>query len=69
MSELEKIVRPFQSGEKTLGQAFYTAGQLVPPNITLRYGRSGGSSKLLNTNWTFSLSSYMQRYENEKPQE
>lgn len=63
---LETIVRPAQS-EVSVPQSYYTPGQLGVPNVVLRLGKGGGG-KTLNGSISASVSSYVERFENEKPQ-
>ncbi len=65
MSDLEQIIRPFQSGQVAPPQQYFNAGQVGVPPVILRFGR-GGSGKVLNGSVSITVSSYMTQYVNEK---
>lgn len=63
----ESLVRPFQSGETAPARAYHEFGETGVPNIVMHIGRGGsGSVKTLSGSVSVSVSSYMERYENEK---
>jgi hypothetical protein len=65
MSELENIVRPFQTNEVTPAQTYYLPGQIGLPNVTLRLGR-GGSGKVLTGSYSYTQTFYCVKHEVEK---
>jgi hypothetical protein len=62
-TELESIVRPFQSGNVTPAQTYYQPGQIGVPNVILRIGRGGGGGKTLSGSSSASASYYCKKYE------
>lgn len=62
---IESLVRPFQE-EISLPRPYYPQGQRTPQNLKLRYGGGKGSVKKLGTSESASLTTYMERHENEK---
>lgn len=64
MSELESLVRPFQT-ERVDPLPYYTPGQQTPQLVILQFGRGGGG-KIANSSISASASFYCERYENEK---
>lgn len=64
MTEFESLVRPFQSGEVTPAQTYYTPGQVGVPNVILRIGRSG-SGKVMTGSDSLNESNYISKYETE----
>ena len=67
MSELESIVRPFQSGNVTPAQTYFVPGQIGVPNVILRLGRSG-AGKTLTGSYNQTATFYMTKYETERKQ-
>lgn len=65
MTELESIVRPFQTGEVTPAQTYYLPGQIGLPNVVLRLGR-GGSGKVLTGSYSYTQTFYCVKHEVEK---
>lgn len=65
MSELENIVRPFQTNEVTPAQTYYLPGQIGLPNVVLRLGR-GGSGKVLTGSYSYTQTFYCVKHEVEK---
>jgi hypothetical protein len=65
-TELESIVRPFQSGDVTPSQTYYEPGQIGVPNVILRIGRNGGGGKTLTGSESASASYYCKKYEVER---
>jgi len=65
VSELESIIRPFQSNDVTPAQTAFVPGEIGVPNIILRIGRSG-SGKVLTGSYTANESNYMTKYETER---
>ena len=64
-TELESIIRPFQTGAVTPAQTYYQPGQIGVPNVILRIGRSGGGGKILTGSFSQSATFYCVKYENE----
>ena len=64
-TELESIIRPFQTGDVTPAQTYYKPGQIGVPNVILRIGRGGGGGKTLSGSFSQSASFYCVKYENE----
>ena len=64
-TELESIVRPFQTGNITPAQTYYKPGQIGVPNVILRIGRGGGGGKTLSGSASANASYYCVKYENE----
>ena len=67
MSDLENIVRPFQTDGVDPPQQFFPAGQPSVPNIIIRAGRSG-SGRMFTESASFDASFYMTQYVNEQMQ-
>lgn len=65
MSELERIIRPFQTNENSPARPYYNAGQIGVPNVQLRIGRSG-QGKTFSGSMSATQTNYMTKYENEK---
>ncbi len=66
-TELESIIRPFQSGQTTPARTYYTPGQIGVPNVVLKIGQtaiaSGTISGGMSSGGTVSSSiSYSQTY-------
>jgi hypothetical protein len=64
-TELESIIRPFQSGNVTPAQTYYLPGQIGVPNVILRIGRGGGGGKTLSGSFSQTATFYCVKYENE----
>ena len=67
-TELESIIRPFQTGNVTPAQTYYLPGQIGVPNVILRIGRGGGGGKTLSGSFSQSASFYVKKYEVESQQ-
>lgn len=65
MSNLESIIRPFQTGDVSPPRPYFNAGQVGVPNVILRFGRSG-QGKTFTGNFSSRLNNYMTQYDNEK---
>lgn len=65
MSELESIIRPFQSRDITPSQTYFQAGELGIQNIHLELGK-GGSGKTLTGSNSTTVNTYMTKYETER---
>lgn len=65
MSELDNIVRPFQTDGVDLPEQFFPQGQPSLPNIIIRAGRSG-KGRSFNGSASVNESVYMTQYDNEK---
>src|SRR3954464_1218739 len=66
-TELESVIRPFESGRVSPSQTYYPAGQIGVPNVKLQYGRNGGG-KTLSGSYSFNESFYLDHHEAEKEQ-
>jgi hypothetical protein len=64
-SDLESIVRPFQTNQITPAQTYYAPGQVGVPSVILRIGR-GGSGKVLTGSYSYTASFYVDGSETEK---
>lgn len=63
---LEKIIRPFESGNVSPAQNYYPAGQIGVLNVKLQYGHRSGSGKTISGSFSESQSFYCANAHNEK---
>lgn len=61
MSDLESIVRPFQSSDPVASRPFYEFNQQGVPNLHLQFGRSG-SGKTMSGNFSARETVYCKQY-------
>lgn len=59
-TELESLVRPFQTNEITPSQTYYNFGDIGVQNVVLQLGR-GGSGKTMTGSYSYSASFYVEQ--------
>lgn len=68
MSDLDKIIRPFQTPDYSNPRPYFTQGQIGVPPVRLMVGRGGGG-KTVNGNFSARITNYMTKYSNERKDE
>jgi hypothetical protein len=61
-TELESLIRPFQTNDISPSRTYFTPGEIGTTNIILRIGRNG-SGKMMTGNYSYTQTFYAEQFQ------